>query len=109
MIYVVSAKTLTETLPIISACEQFKTYENAKTYAERITNLWGNPVFIYSFGQEDCIEPKLPEKQFRFSFAKTELEYLTVTGIDILDATKKARAIYPKDSWELYETEEVEG
>lgn len=109
MIYVVSAKTLTETLPIVSACRQFKKFSDAKEYAKRLTDLWGNPVYVYSFGQEDCIEPKTPTQKFRLTFSKIKSTEIEVDAVDLREAIDIARKIYPKDLYELTRSELTEG
>jgi hypothetical protein len=109
MIYVTSARNLTETLPIINACNHYKTYADAKRYAESFTKLRGQPCYIYGFGQEDCIEPKTPAQKFKLTFSAIQSEEVEVEAEDLHEAISKARKVYPSGLYELTRSTLVEG
>ena len=109
MIYVTSAKNLTETLNIINACLKFENYEDAKRYAESFTKLRGQPCYIYGFGQEDCIELKKPTQKFRLTFSFDKSEDIDVEAVDLYEAIEIARKTYPYDIFRLARSTLVEG
>jgi hypothetical protein len=107
MIYVTSAKKLSETLPIINACNKFDTYENARNYADEFVRLRGQPCYIYSFVQHETIEPEL-EKTFRLEFTRLDVDQIDVKANDLAQAIKIARASFPRNEWELIRSHLIE-
>ena len=108
MIYVTSAKPLTETLPIINACNKYDTYQNAKNYADEFVRLRGLPCYIYSFVQHETVEPKEPEKTFRLEFTRLDVDQIDVKADDLAQAIKIARASFPRNEWELIRSHLIE-
>jgi len=107
MIYVTSAKKLSETLPIINACPHFHTYEHAKQYADRFVGLYAQPCHIYSFVEHETIEPE-PKKTFRLEFNRLEADQIDVKAEDLAQAIKIARSSFPKNEWELIRSHLIE-
>jgi len=100
MIYITSAKTLSETHSIISACTRWDSYENAKCYAESFEKLRGQPCYIYKFEEFETIEPEL-EKTFRLEFTRLDVDQIDVKANDLAQAIKIARASFPRNEWDL--------
>jgi len=107
MIYVTSAKKLSETLPIINACNKFHTYETARNYADEFVRLRGQPCYIYSFVQHETIEPELL-RTFRLEFTRLEIDQIDVEATDLAEAIKIARSSFPKNEWELIRSHLIE-
>jgi len=103
MIYITSAKPLTETLPIISACNKYDTYQDAKNYADEFVRLRGQPcyIYVYIFEEIETVKPEEPKKTFRLEFNRLEADQIDVKADDLAQAIKIARASFPRNEWEL--------
>jgi len=110
MIYITSAKTFTETLPIMSACNKFDTYEDAKYYAESFVKLRGQPCYIYKIEEIEEFETIEPEllRTFRLEFTRLEIDQIDVKATDLAEAIKIARSSFPKNEWELIRSHLIE-
>jgi hypothetical protein len=107
MIYVTSAKSLSETLPIIGACNKYDTYEDAKNYAESFVKLRGQPCYIYVYIFEE-VETIEPEQTFRLEFQRIETDQIDVKASDLSEAIKTARPSFPANEWELVRSHLIE-
>ena len=108
MIYIVSQHNAHDALHAIPNLTWWAFMSDAKKEAERLANLNARPFYIYSFEQQDCVEPVEPLKTYRISFERIDREYITATGTDVADAIAKARSGYPADVWECYDVTEIE-
>ena len=107
MIYIVSEYNAHDALTAIPNLTWWAFMSDAKKEANRLANLNAKPFYIYSFEQQDCVEPVEPLKTYRLAFERVERDYLDVTGTDLEDAIQIARAKYPSDVWDFYNAEEV--
>jgi len=107
MIYIVSQHNAHDALQAIPNLTWWAFMSDAKKEANRLANLNASPFYIYSFEQQDCVEPVEPLKTYRISFERIDREYITATGTDVADAIAKARSGYPSDVWECYDVAEI--
>jgi hypothetical protein len=106
-IYVTSGRTFAETLPIMSACTRWDSYDNAKYYAESFVKLRGQPCYIYKIEELETIEPE-PKRTFRLEFNRLEVDQIDVKADDLAQAIKIARSSFPKNEWELIRSHLIE-
>jgi hypothetical protein len=108
MIYITSARSLIETLPIISACNKYDTYEAAKRYAESFVQIRNQPCYIYQLEGLETIEPPKLKRLWMLEFNRIESEQTTVEAENLAEAIETARKNYPKADWDLIRSYMIE-
>jgi len=108
MIYIVSEYNAHDALTAIPNLTWWAFMSDAKKEANRLANLNARPFYIYSFEQQDCIEPEESTKTFRLEFNRLKADQIDVKATDLSEAIKIARASFPNNEWDLIRSHLIE-